>query len=155
MNTPSNKELLARFQKINEADSKVFNESGPEDNSGFKTGEDVSIQSKDTHSKPVSRVTDPGVADAPDAYSDKNVDIESKTGSQRDPGADKAQDKFEGSKKAVNDKTDQDRTEKGLGVAPVAKGAAKSFADFRDKIRGKMGLSLDDKLNKGNDGKIH
>jgi hypothetical protein len=153
MNTPSNKEMLARFQKINE--SEALKESGPEDNAGFKAGEDVSIKSKDDHSKPVSRKTDPGVKDAPKDYDAKDKKMDTDGGNKRDPGAEKAQDKFEGSEKAANDKTDQERTAGGPSKIAAAKGAAKSFAEFRDTIRAKMGLSLDDKLNKGNDGKLH
>ena len=147
MNIPSNKELLARFHMINE--------SGPEDNSGFKAGEEVGQLSKDDHSKPVTRKTDPGVKDAPKEYDAKDKKMDTDGGNKRDPGAEKAPEKFEGSDKAANDGTKQERTENGLGKAPVAKGAAKSFAEFRDTIRAKMGLSLDDKLNKGNNGKLH
>jgi len=152
MTTPSNKELLARFNKINES---VINESGPEDNSGFKTGEAVGKLSKDDHSKPVTRTRDPGSKDAPQEFDAKDKKMDTDGGYEREPGATESPDKFEGSDKTVNDKTDQERTQNALGKAPVAKGAAKSFAEFRDTIRAKMGLPLDDKLNKGNDGKIH
>ena len=152
---PSNKELFARFQKINESDVKVINETGPEDNAGFKAGEAAGVLSKDDHSKPVKRDHEAGASEAPQKYEGNDKELETKTGSKREAGADKAADKFEGTDKAANDDTKQERTENGLGKAPVAKGASKTFAEFRDKIRAKMGLALDDKLNKGNDGKLN
>jgi len=146
MSVPTNKELMEAFKKINEA---------PEDNDGFSAGKPAGVLSKDDHSKPVSRKTDAGVKDAPKEYDAKSKELDTKTGNKNDDGVEAAPDKFEGTDKAVNDKTKQERTENGIGKAPVAKGAEKEFAKFRDRIRAKMGLSLDDKLNKGNDGKIH
>jgi hypothetical protein len=154
MSVPTNKELMERFAKIQSSEGRVLNE-GPEDNEGFETGKEASITSKDDHSKPVSRKRESGSAEAPHEYDAKDKKLETEGGNKREAGADKAQNKYEGSDKAANDTTKQERTEKGLGVAPVAKGADKEFAKFRDRIRAKMGLSLDDKLNKGNDGKIH
>lgn len=153
MTTPSNKELYARFQKINE--SEVINESGPEDNAGFKTGEVHGERSQDTHSAPVKRTRESGSSEAQHEYDPKGKDLDTKTGNVRDAGVEKAPDEFEGSKKTANEKTDQKRTENGIGKTPVAKGASKSFAEFRDSVRAKMGLPLDSKLNKGNDGKIN
>jgi hypothetical protein len=147
MSIPTNKELLEAFRKINE---------GPEDNEGFQAGKDAGAVSKDTHSKPVTRKTDAGVKDAPKEYTGKSEGkMETDGGNKRDAGADKAPDKFEGSDKSVNDKTDQKKTEGGPAKVAAAEGASKEFSSFRDRIRAKMGLSLDDKLNKGNDGKIH
>jgi len=154
MSVPTNKELMERFAKIQANESKTLKES-PEDNEGFQAGKPAGVLSKDDHSKPVSRKNDPGVKDAPKEYDAKSKELDTKTGTERKPGAEEAQDKFEGSEKAASDTTKDERTQNGIGKAPVAKGADKEFAKFRDRIRAKMGLSLDDKLNKGNDGKIH
>jgi hypothetical protein len=154
MSVPTNKELMERFAKIQAAESKTLKES-PEDNDGFQAGKPAGVLSKDDHSKPVSRKNDPGVKDAPKEYDAKDKKLDTDGGNKRDAGADKAQDKFEGSEKAASDTTKDERKENALGKAPVAKGAEKEFAKFRDRIRAKMGLDLGDKLNQGNDGKIH
>ena len=154
MSVPTNKELMERFAKIQASESKTLRES-PEDNEGFQAGKPAGVVSKDTHSKPVTRKNDAGVKDAPKEYDAKSKELDTKTGTDRKPGVDEAPDKFEGSDKSASDTTKEERTENGIGKAPVAKGADKEFAKFRDRIRAKMGLSLDDKLNKGNDGKIH
>ena len=145
---------MERFAKIQAAESKTLKES-PEDNEGFQTGKPAGVLSKDDHSKPVTRKNDPGVKDAPKEYDAKDKKMDTDGGNKRDPGADKAQDKFEGSDKPASDTTKDKRKENAIGKAPAAEGADKEFAKFRDRIRAKMGLSLDDKLNKGNDGKIH
>ncbi len=151
MSVPTNKELMERFAKIQASESKLIKES-PEDNEGFQAGKPAGMLSKDDHSKPVSRKNEPGVKDAPKEYDAKDKKMETDGGNKREAGADKAQDKFEGSDKAAGD-TEEKR--KGDKKFPAAEGAEKEFAKFRDRIRAKMGLSLDDKLNKGNDGKIH
>ncbi|MCS7316923.1 MAG: hypothetical protein NZZ41_01185 [Candidatus Dojkabacteria bacterium] len=123
----------------------------PNDTSDFKQGKPVGFMSKDTHSKPVKTIREPGAQNAPKKYDVEN-EIETKAENKRKPGASEAPNKFEGSKDSVNKNTDQER--KGDKFI-VAKGAEKEFAEFRKKIRSALGLSLDSDLNKGNDGKLH
>lgn len=154
MSVPTNKELMERFAKIQAAEQKTLKES-PEDNEGFQAGKPAGVLSKDDHSKPVSRKREAGASEAPQEFDAKDKKLDTDGGNKREAGADKAQDKFEGSDKPASDTTKEKRKENAIGKAPAAEGADKEFAKFRDRIRAKMGLSLDDKLNKGNDGKIH
>jgi hypothetical protein len=151
MSVPTNKELMERFAKIQAADTKIIKES-PEDNEGFQSGKSAGVLSKDDHSKPVTRKTDSGVKDAPKEYDAKDKKMDTDGGNKRESGADKAPNKFEGSDKPAGETDDKRKGDKKF---PAAEGADKEFSKFRDRIRAKMGLSLDDKLNKGNDGKLH
>lgn len=159
MSQPSAKELLARLNKIDENDAKTgkkLNESGPEDNTGFDKGKEVGPSSKDDHSEPVKRVRQSGANEAPRSYDGNDKDLDSKTGNERKPGAENAPEEFEGSEKAISD--NHKRKAGGKATVPAAEGAAKEFGAFRERIRSAMygagGLSLNDKLNKGNDGSL-
>lgn len=148
MTAPSNKELLRRFQKIQESD-------GPEANAGFKTGGDVGIESKDDHSAPVKQVRKPGSDGAEESYDGSDKEVETKTGNKREAGAEKAPEEFEGSEAHATEASNDKRKAGGKDTVPAAQGASKEFAAFRNRIRSAMGMSLDDKKNKGNDGSLH
>ena len=166
------KSLKAELKKINEdaiGDGKVDGAAGapegggPEANKGFKAGKPVGFNSKDTHSapvKPVPRaqgVKDSGIKE----YKPEQAEMKGSKGTvkpvARESGAAAGVketgkgDKNIGSKKEVEKAQPVGRDE-GAGGGAKEVGEYGDLSKFRAKVRGAFGLSLDDKLNKGNDG---
>ena len=173
------KSLKAEHKKINEetsgavGDGKLDGASGapegggPEANKGFKGGKSAGSISKDDHSapvKPVARgngVQDSGIkAFAPEKTEMKGAGKTSQGGTvkavTRDSGAaagvkEVGKGDKEGNKAAV-DKAETVKRDEGAGGGAKEVGEYGDLTKFRSKVRGAFGLSMDDKLNKGNDG---
>jgi hypothetical protein len=166
------KSLKAEMKKINEeaiGDGKVDGAAGvpegggPEANKGFKAGKPVGFNSKDTHSAPVKPVPrEEGVkASGIKEFKPENAEMKGAKATvkpvARESGAAAGVketgkgDKNIGTKKEV-DKAQPVGRDEGSGGGAKEVGEYGDLSKFRAKVRGAFGLSLDDKLNKGNDG---
>ncbi len=168
------KDLKKEVKKLTESESGAIGDGkvegaagapeggGPEANKGFKGGKPAGFQSADTHSKPVQKVArENGVNAAVKEFKPENPEMKgAKTtvkAVSREQGVAAGVkevgkgDKKIGSKEAAGKDTKVDRQE---GVTAGAKevGEYGNMSAFRSKVRAAFGLSLDDKLNKGNDG---
>ena len=136
---------------------------GPDAAKGFKSGKPVGFQSVDKNSKPVKSVArGEGVKDSGiKAYEPKGAEM---TGAKstvkpvsREQGVAAGVKEVgkggakEGKKGEVEKAHKVDR-EEGAGAGAKEVGEYGNMSAFRAKVRGAFGLSLDDKLNKGNDG---
>jgi len=136
---------------------------GPEAAKGFRSGKPVGFQSVDKHSKPVRAVPRAeGVKDSGiKAYEPKGAEM---TGAKvtvkpvaREQGAaagvkETGKGDAKIGKKGEVEKAQKVDREEGAGAGAKEVGEYGNMSAFRAKVRGAFGLSLDDKLNKGNDG---
>lgn len=168
------KSLKKEYKKLTEAESGAIGDGkvegaagapeggGPEAAKGFKAGKPAGFQSADTHSKPVQKVSRAnGVQDAVKEFKPENPEMkgakETVKAVSREQGVAAGVkevgkgDKKIGTKEVPGKDTRVDRQE---GAAAGAKevGEYGNMSAFRSKVRAAFGLSLDDKLNKGNDG---
>jgi hypothetical protein len=168
------KNLKKEYKKLAESESGAIGDGklvdaagaseggGPAANKGFKAGKPAGSQSVDNHSKPVQKVSRAnGVQDAVKEFKPENPEMkgakETVKPVAREQGVAAAVkevgkgDKKIGSNEPAGKDTKVDRQE---GAAAGAKevGEYGNMSAFRSKVRAAFGLSLDDKLNKGNDG---
>ena len=168
------KSLKKEYKKLSESESGEIGNGqrdgmtgapeggGPEANKGFKGGKTVGMQSVDTHSKPVEKVARAnGVQDAPKEFKPANAEMKGSKvtvkGVAREQGSAAGAKEVgkggakEGSKEAV-EKANPVGREEGASAGSKEVGEYGNLSKFRSKVRAAFGLSLDDKLNKGNDG---
>ena len=140
---------------------------GPEADKGFRPGKPTGEVSKDDHSKPVKAVDrENGVNAAVKEFKPENTD---KKGASKNStgGTVKAVDRAEGAAAGVKevgkggakqgsqeavDKANTNKREEGSNAGSKEVGEYGDLTKFRSKVRSAFGLSLDDKMNKGNDG---
>jgi hypothetical protein len=169
------KTLKKEFKKIVESDSGVIGDGkvddaagvttggGPEDNKGFKAGKPVGFQSVDKNSKPVQAVArDEGVKASgikefkPENAEMKGVKTSVKPVGRAEGAAAGVSETGKGDanigKKGEVEKANRVDREEGAGAGAGEVGEYGNLSGFRNKVRAAFGLSLDDKLNKGNDG---
>lgn len=138
MSTPSTKDLLKRFQKIEEQERRrkgLLNEEGPE-TTNIGSGDEQKIASKDDHSGEVKHDRKQGAENAEESYDGSDKEVETKTGNKREQGSDKAEEEYTGSDKAVSDNFKHSSgSEK---TVASAEGASKDFSNYRSRIRAAM-----------------
>ena len=169
------KDLKKEVKKLTESESGAIGDGkvegapgaaeggGPEAAKGFKSGKPVGFQSVDKHSKPVKAVPraegvkDSGIKEyKPEGAEMKGAKETVKPVSREQGVAAGVKevgkgDKKIGSKEAAGTDNKVPR-EEGAGAGAKEVGEYGNMSAFRAKVRGAFGLSLDDKLNKGNDG---
>ena len=136
---------------------------GPEANKGFKAGKPAGFTSKDTHSKPVEKVPREMGVDKSQikAFEPKQAEMKGAKNTvkpvARDSGASAGVKEVGkgGAKEGNNAEVEKAQTvdcQEGAGAGAKEVGEYGDLTKFRSKVRVAFGLSMDDKLNKGNDG---
>jgi hypothetical protein len=168
------KNLKKEYKKLAESESGAIGDGkvvdaagapeggGPEANKGFKSGKPVGFQSVDKNSKPVKAVPRAeGVKDAPKEFKPENAEMKGAKTTVKPVAREQGVaagvkevgkgDKNIGSNEVPGKDTKIAR-EEGAGAGAKEVGEYGNMSAFRAKVRGAFGLSLDDKMNKGNDG---
>lgn len=136
---------------------------GPEANKGFGSGQSVGVSAKDANSAPVKKVGREMGVDAtgvPQEFSPDNPEMKGETAtvqkvSRKEGAAAGVQEVGKGDKEGTDSEVDgANKVPRENGSAAGAKevGEYGDMSSFRSKVRSAFGLSLDDKMNKGNDG---
>jgi len=169
------KTLKQEYKKLTESESGAIGDGkrdgmpgapeggGPEAAKGFKSGKPVGFQSVDKNSKPVKPVArGEGVKDSgikeykPEGAEMKGAKETVKPVAREQGAAAGVKETGKGDakigKKGEVEKAQKVDREEGAGAGAKEVGEYGNLSAFRAKVRGAFGLSLDDKMNKGNDG---